>query len=172
MLLSDMSKRRNPLDTASRESAKPWYLLPHNPAAGLLTPADWAALGATFQLTERELEVAVLIFEGRTRTNIARKISAASHGSRTHRTPLPESERQACGRFDHSSLASSPCAQERKRSLNVSRHMFFRICRPRPKRRVVKLFFCSYFFRNRGPAQADASPPLATLRRAAALTGS
>ncbi len=61
---------------------KPWYLLPENPAEGLLTPEEWIDIGTTFDLTGRELDVAILIFEDRTRAGMARKLRRSSGGIR------------------------------------------------------------------------------------------
>jgi DNA-binding NarL/FixJ family response regulator len=48
-----------------------------NPGEGLLSDADWAALALEYKLTCRELSVAVLIFEGKTRYQIARALHCA-----------------------------------------------------------------------------------------------
>jgi hypothetical protein len=61
---------------------KPWYLLPEKPAEGLLTPEEWIAIGTTFGLTGRELSVAILIFEDRTRASMARKLARSAGGIR------------------------------------------------------------------------------------------
>jgi DNA-binding NarL/FixJ family response regulator len=58
------------------------YLLPEKPADGLLTPEEWIAIGAAFGLTARELDVAILIFEDRTRAGIARRLSRSAGGIR------------------------------------------------------------------------------------------
>jgi DNA-binding CsgD family transcriptional regulator len=64
------------------EAVKPWYLLPEKPAEGLLTPEEWVAVGSIFGLTGRELNVAILIFEDRTRASMARKLSRSPGGIR------------------------------------------------------------------------------------------
>lgn len=48
-----------------------------NPGEGFLTNEDWAALALSFHLTGRELSVAMLIFEGKTRYQIARALHCA-----------------------------------------------------------------------------------------------
>ena len=61
---------------------KPWHLLPDNPAEELLTAEEWVAIGATFGLTGRELDVAILLFEDKTRASMARKLSRRPAGIR------------------------------------------------------------------------------------------
>jgi DNA-binding CsgD family transcriptional regulator len=70
------------LPCVGSRKAKPWYLLPENPAEGLLTAEEWIAIGSTFGLTGRELNVAILIFEDKTRASIARKLSRSPGGIR------------------------------------------------------------------------------------------
>jgi DNA-binding NarL/FixJ family response regulator len=48
-----------------------------NPGEGFLSTADWASLALAFNLTGRELSVAILIFEGKTRYQIARALHCA-----------------------------------------------------------------------------------------------
>lgn len=48
-----------------------------DPGVGLLSPEDWTAVGERFELTARELSVAILIFEGKTRDQIARRMTCA-----------------------------------------------------------------------------------------------
>ena len=71
-----------PKENKGIASLKPWYLVPDNSAEGLLTPEEWIAIGATFGLTGRELDVAILIFEDRTRASMARKLRRSSGGIR------------------------------------------------------------------------------------------
>jgi DNA-binding CsgD family transcriptional regulator len=72
-----------PKEEPREKTLKPWYLLPENPAEGcLLTPEEWIAIGSTFGLTGRELNVAILIFEDKTRASIARKLSRSPGGIR------------------------------------------------------------------------------------------
>lgn len=68
--------------SSGKPATKPWFLLPDRPWLGLLTSADWAALGKTFGLTDRELKVAILIFEDRTRENIGRRLKRSRGGIR------------------------------------------------------------------------------------------
>ena len=49
-----------------------------NPGEDFLTGEDWARIAAHIRLTNRELCVAVLIFEGKTRYQIARSIGCAA----------------------------------------------------------------------------------------------
>jgi DNA-binding CsgD family transcriptional regulator len=60
----------------------PRFILPENPCDGLLAPEDWVAVGATLGLTARELAVAVLIFEDRTRRSIGRRLRRSAGGTR------------------------------------------------------------------------------------------
>ena len=52
--------------------------LPRHPGHGLLSSEDWVRVATRLQLTARELSVAVLLFEGKTRFQIARKLQCAS----------------------------------------------------------------------------------------------
>ena len=52
-------------------------LLPDNPADGLLGPEDWHIVAAQLQLSSRELSVAVLMFEGKSRFQIERRLKVA-----------------------------------------------------------------------------------------------
>ena len=49
-----------------------------HPGEGLLSLEEWDRVGAHFGLTQRELAVARLIFEGKTRSQVARRLSCAS----------------------------------------------------------------------------------------------
>jgi DNA-binding NarL/FixJ family response regulator len=49
-----------------------------NPGIDLFTPADWERLARELKLTPREFSVAMLIFEGRTRYQIARTLGCAA----------------------------------------------------------------------------------------------
>jgi DNA-binding NarL/FixJ family response regulator len=48
-----------------------------HPGKGLLSEDDWRRVGVQFRLTERELSVAILIFEGETRSQVARQLQCA-----------------------------------------------------------------------------------------------
>jgi DNA-binding NarL/FixJ family response regulator len=48
-----------------------------NPGEGLLSAEDWAAVAARCGLSARELSVATLMFEGKTRAQIARRLHCA-----------------------------------------------------------------------------------------------
>lgn len=54
--------------------SQPQYLLPQNPGEDFFTCEQWANLGAIFHLTSRELALAVLLFEGKTRKAIAKML--------------------------------------------------------------------------------------------------
>jgi DNA-binding NarL/FixJ family response regulator len=61
---------------------RPAVLEPHplfadDPSGDLLSPEDWVRVGEHVHLTPRELSVAVLIFEGKTRYQIARRLGCA-----------------------------------------------------------------------------------------------
>jgi len=49
-------------------------LSPADPAEDLLTSEEWISIGIALDLSTRELCVAILIFEGQTRANIARQL--------------------------------------------------------------------------------------------------
>jgi DNA-binding NarL/FixJ family response regulator len=51
----------------------PW-LLPNDPSEDFLTAEEWVNLGAATKLTARELEVASLLFAGKTRVGVARRL--------------------------------------------------------------------------------------------------
>lgn len=55
-----------------------------HPGEALFTPKQWEAIGTQFRLTKRELTVAVLIFEGRTRRQIAYRLGCAPGTVRTY----------------------------------------------------------------------------------------
>lgn len=55
-----------------------------HPGELLLTPQQWEVIGKQFRLTKRELTVAVLIFEGRTRRQIAYRLDCAPGTVRTY----------------------------------------------------------------------------------------
>lgn len=48
-----------------------------HPGKGFLTSDDWEVVALEFSLTRRELNVAVLMFEGKTRLQIARALQCA-----------------------------------------------------------------------------------------------
>ena len=56
----------------------PWQLLPHIPSEGLLSPEEWVGIGELFGFTGRELNVAILLFETKTRAGIARKLGKSA----------------------------------------------------------------------------------------------
>src|SRR5262249_35091199 len=56
--------------------------LPANPADGLVSTEEWIEIGALFGLTGRELDVAILIFEDRTRAAMARRLRRSYGGIR------------------------------------------------------------------------------------------
>lgn len=45
------------------------------PAEGLISPQEWAEVAAALNMTPREWQVAVLIFDGKTRDTVARKLN-------------------------------------------------------------------------------------------------
>jgi DNA-binding NarL/FixJ family response regulator len=49
-------------------------LLPNDPSENFLTAEDWVNLAAATRLTVRELEVANLLFAGKTRAGVARRL--------------------------------------------------------------------------------------------------
>jgi DNA-binding NarL/FixJ family response regulator len=50
------------------------FLVPNDPSEDFLTPEDWVNVGAAAKLTARELEVANLLFAGKTRAGVARRL--------------------------------------------------------------------------------------------------
>ena len=64
--------RRIAPDKAALESNP--LLLPNEPSEGFLTAEDWVNLAAATRLTARELEVASLLFAGKTRAGVARRL--------------------------------------------------------------------------------------------------
>jgi DNA-binding CsgD family transcriptional regulator len=83
MRLSRPSRGQHRTGAPRPEKApKAWYLLPEKPAEGLLTTEEWIEIGSIFGLTGRELDVAILIFEDRTRASMARRLSRSSGGIR------------------------------------------------------------------------------------------
>ncbi len=55
-----------------------------HPGESLLTPEQWKQVGSQFRLTRRELSVAMLMFEGKTRNQIARRLHCAPGTVRTY----------------------------------------------------------------------------------------
>jgi DNA-binding NarL/FixJ family response regulator len=53
------------------------FVAPKNPGLDFLSGEDWVRVSTKLDLTQRELSVAVLIFEGKTRAQIARKLHIA-----------------------------------------------------------------------------------------------
>src|SRR6266487_3344364 len=69
-LLAEIQKTRAPGKTTVGSNP---LVLPGDPAQEFLTGEDWVNIGAELSLSARELEVAVLLFEGKTRASIARR---------------------------------------------------------------------------------------------------
>jgi DNA-binding NarL/FixJ family response regulator len=61
----------------SRHGASPIDLMPRNPGEDMFSGEDWTLIAASLRLSARELSVAVLMFEGKTRFQIARKLQCA-----------------------------------------------------------------------------------------------
>lgn len=55
-----------------------------HPGEGLLSREQWTAISRQFRLTQRELAVAILMFEGKTRSQIARQLHCAPGTVRTY----------------------------------------------------------------------------------------
>ena len=72
---SRRSQRENGDD--SRPGALPIDLMPQNPGEDMFSGEDWTLIAASLHLSARELSVAVLMFEGKTRFQIARKLKCA-----------------------------------------------------------------------------------------------
>jgi DNA-binding NarL/FixJ family response regulator len=66
-----MRKRTAPAKAAPENSP---LLLPNDPSENFLTPEEWVNLAAATRLTARELEVANLLFAGKTREGVARRL--------------------------------------------------------------------------------------------------
>src|SRR5262245_2126285 len=54
---------------------KPWFFQPDDPSEGLISTEEWIAIGALFSLTARELDVAILLFQARTRAHMSRRLA-------------------------------------------------------------------------------------------------
>jgi DNA-binding NarL/FixJ family response regulator len=67
----EMRKCAAPTKAAAESSP---LLLPNDPSENFLTAEDWVNLGAATKLTARELEVAHLLFAGKTRAEVARRL--------------------------------------------------------------------------------------------------
>jgi DNA-binding NarL/FixJ family response regulator len=52
-------------------------LLPDNPGLDFLSSEEWASVAAKLQLTPRELSVATLLFEGKSRFQVSRRLGCA-----------------------------------------------------------------------------------------------
>jgi DNA-binding NarL/FixJ family response regulator len=59
-------------------NAMPDLLLPRNPGEEMLAAEEWERVAHQLQLSAREFSVAVLIFEGNSRHQIARRLHCAS----------------------------------------------------------------------------------------------
>jgi len=67
----EMRKGAMPAESPSENCP---ILLPNDPSEDFLTPEDWVNLAAATTLTVRELEVAHLLFAGKTRAGVARRL--------------------------------------------------------------------------------------------------
>ena len=70
------SQRENGDDR--RQPASPIDLKPRNPGEDMFSGEEWTLIAASLHLSARELSVAVLLFEGKTRFQIARKLRCAA----------------------------------------------------------------------------------------------
>jgi DNA-binding NarL/FixJ family response regulator len=70
-LLLQMSKCPAPAEAASESNP---MLLPSDPSEDFLSAEDWVNIAAATKLTARELEVASLLFAGKTRAGVARRL--------------------------------------------------------------------------------------------------
>jgi DNA-binding NarL/FixJ family response regulator len=61
----------------NRPGDSPIDLKPRNPGEDMFSGEDWTLIAASLHLSARELSVAVLMFEGKTRFQIARKLQCA-----------------------------------------------------------------------------------------------
>src|SRR5262249_58910718 len=59
-------------------------LLSDNPGVGMISPEDWVSIAQQLHLSPRELTVAVLIFEGNSRYQIAKRMGRATGTVRTY----------------------------------------------------------------------------------------
>ena len=59
-------------------------MTPQHPGEALLTAEEWQEIAARFCLTRRELSVVTLIFEGKSRFQIARRLHCAEGTVRTY----------------------------------------------------------------------------------------
>jgi len=67
-----------------RANALPFSRHSPHPGIGLLSPEEWTEVAASLQLTPREWEVAVVLFEGKTRESIARHLGLATRTVRQY----------------------------------------------------------------------------------------
>jgi DNA-binding NarL/FixJ family response regulator len=70
-LTAEMRKCTAPPKVAAESNP---FLLPNDPSEDFLTAEDWVNVGAAMKLTARELEVANLLFTGKTRAGVARRL--------------------------------------------------------------------------------------------------
>jgi DNA-binding NarL/FixJ family response regulator len=59
-------------------------LLSENPGEGMISPEDWVSIARQLHLSPREFSVAVLIFEGNSRYQIAKRMGCAAGTIRTY----------------------------------------------------------------------------------------
>ena len=64
-------------DDDGRQRVSPIDLMPRNPGEGMFSGEEWTLIATSLYLSARELSVAVLMFEGKTRFQIARKLRCA-----------------------------------------------------------------------------------------------
>ena len=55
-----------------------------HPGEGLLSPEQWVGVAEELELTPREWEVSVLLFEGKTRESIARRLQLSTRTVRKY----------------------------------------------------------------------------------------
>jgi DNA-binding NarL/FixJ family response regulator len=70
-LLVEIRKCTEPTEEATESNP---ILLPDDPSEDFLSAEDWVNLGAATNLSARELEVANLLFAGKTRAGVARRL--------------------------------------------------------------------------------------------------
>ena len=67
-----------------KKEPDPSLFSPSNPAEGLIRPEGWIAIAEHLNITPKELMIAVLLFEGKDRAAIARRMNRSPSTIRQH----------------------------------------------------------------------------------------
>ena len=78
------NKRRSSLPNGDLNGQPAAMLLPKNPGEDFLTGIEWVTIGSALHLTARQIVVATLLLNGRTRKSIAHRLKVSPETVRVH----------------------------------------------------------------------------------------